>query len=137
MIMWWRRGAKKPDIILSGPDSDRITHAFEVEGLGEFEALMRSRQSYYRPFMTTDSAGFPREYPARWSFTTDRSSYSPGETDRISLQIENVSVLPLARWRWLTACSLLRAHPGSWSCRCSLHPLVSKRSPGNSASVAS
>ena len=95
VMMWWRRGAEKPDVILAGPDSDRITHAFEVEGLGEFEALVRSRQSYYRPFMTPDSAGFPREYPARWSFTTDTSSYSPGETVRVSLRIENVSVLLL------------------------------------------
>ena len=56
---------------------------------------MRSRQSYYRPFMTSESAGFPREYPVRWGFTTDKSSYSPGETVRVSLRIENVSVLPL------------------------------------------
>ena len=95
LMMWWRRGAEEPDIILAGPDSDRITHAFEVEDLGEFEALVRSRQSYYRPFMTPESAGFPREYPAMWSFTTDRSLYSPGETVRVSLRIENVSVLSL------------------------------------------
>ena len=95
-VLWWGRGAGKPDLILAGPSPDLITHAFEADGLDElWSHVQAARLTSYAPFRTHDSAGFPSEYPLRWSLGSDRGTYSPGEIVRISLRVENVSVLPI------------------------------------------
>ena len=93
LMMWWGRGAGKPDLILTGPDSDRITHAFEVDGLKELESLARYHQRRFEPFRTSSNAGFPSEYPLKWTLASGESTYLPGETVQISLRVENVSIL--------------------------------------------
>lgn len=95
-VIFWGRGAGKPDLVLAGSDRERITHVFEADGLSELWSFVEaSRLTLFAPFQTYDSAGFPREYPLRWRLTSDESTYSPGETVQISLQVENVSILPV------------------------------------------
>lgn len=95
-VLWWGLGAGKPDLILAGSSPDLITHAFEANGLEELWSHVRAdRLTSYAPFQTHDSAGFPDEYPLRWSLTTDRETYSAGETVQVGLRVENVSPLPM------------------------------------------
>ena len=96
LMMWWGRGAGKPGLILAGPDPDRITHAFEADSLEELQSLMsHSQLTWYAPFRTSSNAGFPSEYPLKWTLASGESTYSPGETVQISLRVENVSILPV------------------------------------------
>ena len=95
-VMFWGRGVGIPDLILAGSDNKRITHVFEVHGLEElWSHTQATRLTQYTPFLTNDSAGFPSEYPLRWSLISDEPTYSPGETVQISLRVENVSILPV------------------------------------------
>ena len=93
-VLLWDRGAGQPDLILAGSSPDLITHAFEADGIDElWSHVQAARLTSYAPFRTSDSAGFPDEYPLKWSLTTDRETYSTGETVRLGLRIENVSPL--------------------------------------------
>ena len=95
-VLWWGRGAGKPDLILAGSSPDLITHAFEADGLDElWSHVQAARLTSYAPFQTYDSAGFPREYPLRWRLTTDKETYSAGESVQLGLEIKNVSLLPM------------------------------------------
>ena len=93
-VLFWGRGAGKPDLILAGSSPDLITHAFEADGIEElWSHVQAARLTSYAPFRTHESAGFPAEYPLRWSFTTDKETYTAGETVQLGLRIENVSPL--------------------------------------------
>ena len=75
-VLFWGRGAGKPDLILAGSSPDLITHAFEADGIEElWSHVQAARLTSYAPFRTSDGAGFPDEYPLKWSLTTDRESY--------------------------------------------------------------
>ena len=96
LMLIWGRGTGSPDLILAGPDPDHVTHAFEADGLEDLWSFAQGpRGSSFVPFQTYSNAGFPSEYPLRWSLGSDRGTYSPGEIVRISLRVENVSVLPI------------------------------------------
>ena len=95
-VMFWGRGVGRPDLILAGSERERITHVFEADGISELWSFVQATQlTWNAPFKTYDNAGFPSEYPLRWSLTSDEPTYSPGETVQISLQVENVSILPV------------------------------------------
>ena len=111
-VLWWDRGAGKPDLILAGSSPEQITHAFEADGVEElWSRVQAARLTSYAPFRTHDSAGFPREYPLRWGLTTDKETYSAGETVQLGLRIENVSPLPME----IQLPSPFRVHPSSGS----------------------
>ena len=95
VMLWWDRGPGKPGLVLAGPEPDHITHAFEVGGLDEFEALARYHEPSYRAPQTLTSTGLPTEYPLRWTMRFDRSSYSEGEPVRINLLVENLGEKPI------------------------------------------
>ena len=93
-VLWWGRGAGGPDLILAGSSPELITHAFEADGLEEmWSHVQAARLTSYGPFQTYDSAGFPSEYPLRWRLTSDKETYSAGETVQLGIRVENVSIL--------------------------------------------
>ena len=111
-VLWWGHGAGGPDLILAGSSPEQITHTFEADGLEElWSHVQAARLTSYAPFRTHDSAGFPDEYPLRWSFTTDKETYSAGETVQLGLRIENVSPLPME----IQLPSTFRVYPSSGS----------------------